>query len=164
MLAYVLDFLARNKAATTRIQTAAALDRLTLLENYASLARQLAMPFCDFRFQQTPVAKLALAIAHFKQKQALYGHLAGKAILALLGRLLLDETRCTPDVQCFRVGGVQFNLLLRHHAFERAVAFANSLLPRIHHYPFMVAGNVYYITVSMGLAQLCAAALNPDAF
>ena len=44
------------------------------------------------------------------------------------------------------------------------MAFANSLQARIHHYPFMVAGNVLHITVSMGLAQLKAADLNPDAF
>lgn len=164
VLSYVLDFFDRNNDDTTRIQYAASTDRLTQVENYASFERQLAKAFKDFRFQQTPVAMIAFDIDHFKQMNDTYGHLAGNEILAQVGRLLLDETRKTPDVQCFRVGGEEFNLMLRHQSFERAVAFANSLQARIHHYPFMVAGNVLHITVSMGLAQLKAADLNPDAF
>lgn len=40
---------------------------------------------------------IAFDIEDAKQMNDTYGHLAGNEILAQVGRLLLDETRKTPD-------------------------------------------------------------------
>ena len=97
-------------------------------------------------------ALLAIDLDHFKAVNDNYGHIAGDAVLRVVGTLFTTSPRAGDVVA--RVGGEEFAVLLADTGAEGAHLFGRRLCERIaaHAFPIGTAGQTVQITVSIGVA------------
>lgn len=99
---------------------------------------------------QYPIACLMLDVDNFKRVNDGYGHPAGNAVLAQLGRLLKASTRAS-DI-AGRYGGEEFLLILPQTGRGEALTLAERLRRTVADHAFKVGGAVLNVTVSVGVA------------
>lgn len=127
-------------------------DHLTGLYNKKYLVDVLAKEFAYATRHKVPLSLLMLDIDHFKQVNDTYGHPAGDAVLARVGRRIAEIVRIEDAVA--RFGGEEFTVLLRETATKDAVICAERIrlgldATRIQFQSFSLKA-----TVSVGVATL----------
>ena len=143
--------LVQRVAAQKALSDLASKDDLTGLLN-----RRRFFELAEARFADYPgaaVSVLMIDADHFKSYNDRYGHVAGDAVLASLGRCISGELRAASDVAA-RFGGEEFIVLLagagRDRAFLIAEAIRSAVAGLATAHERTVAG---IVTVSVGVAS-----------
>ncbi|MCP5116421.1 MAG: GGDEF domain-containing protein [bacterium] len=144
-----------------RLEELTVTDNLTGLANRRSLTENLARHLARYRRNGRPFSVLMLDLDHFKSVNDRYGHLAGDAVLCQFATCLSESIR-TVDFAA-RYGGEEFTVILfetgRPDTWESAERIrARVEQMRVEVEPAMVLA----VTASIGIAEACAADVEPD--
>ena len=113
------------------------------------------------RRSHTPVSLIMFDLDHFKDVNDRFGHLAGDAVLAAVGRRMKEVLRGS-DLRC-RYGGEEFLVLLPETPLHGARRVAETLRREIAERPVPWAGEGLTCTASFGLAQTMPGEVNVQA-
>jgi two-component system cell cycle response regulator len=136
----------RQAEVRSRLRAQAHIDDLTGLGNLRYLRERLAHEESRARRYGTPLAVVMIDLDKFKEINDRFGHAAGDAALALVGRVLRDETRET-DIAA-RYGGDEFMVVLPHASLTAGVRFAERVAERIRR----LRSDEVTLTASLGVA------------
>ncbi len=126
-------------------------DPLTGLFNRRYLEETFLRETSRARRHQYSIGIIMADIDHFKQFNDIYGHAAGDAILAEVGRFLARSLR-TADIVC-RYGGEEFALILPEASLEHTKMRAEDLCRRVRDLRVMFEGQTLGpVTLSFGVA------------
>ncbi len=140
-------------------QVAIAINNATLLEKATidSLTGVYQRSYFDQRLKEetsraqrykTTLSLLMLDLDHFKRLNDTHGHLAGDAVLRLVGRIVKRSTR-GPDIAA-RYGGEEFAVIMPQIDLKGAVKVARRINQGIAQQDVLP----YKVTVSIGAAEL----------
>jgi two-component system cell cycle response regulator len=127
-------------------------DALTGLLNRYGLIRTLAHEIAEARRYGRPLACLMIDVDKFKQINDAYGHPAGDAALAQVGRILTESVRGS-DVVC-RYGGEEFLALLPETDLQGALTVGEKIRRATAKRRFGEGERIFHLTLSIGAAQL----------
>lgn len=111
LMFYLLAALKRRAAAEGRLAHLANTDALTGLANRRRLDDTLDVEWRRGMRAKSPVSLLMIDVDHFKTFNDTYGHQAGDAVLATVGRCIASSTKRATDLGA-RYGGEEFSVLL----------------------------------------------------
>jgi len=147
-----------NARLYARLESEARTDALTGLYNRRVFERRLDEEHRRARRYGKSYALLMLDVDHFKGINDQYGHPAGDAVLAALGRLLALQVR---DVDtAARYGGEEFAVILPEISSGAVKEIGERVCRRIAATPFTLPdGRQIHVTVSIGISSYpgCAA-------
>jgi len=129
-------------------------DALTGLLNRLELEIHLEAALEAARERQTRYVLLFLDVQQFKLINDACGHLAGDELLCQVARLL-NGTVGEEGVLA-RVGGDEFAVLLENTTMARAREIAGAIQQAVREYRFTWAGQVFEISVAIGLVPITA--------
>lgn len=95
---------------------------------------------------------VAIDLDNFKQLNDRQGHAGGDAVLAVLGRRLLEFEGITPELEIFRLGGDEFCALLKTHAGPDRLAWLASRIEETISQPVDVDDRLIDLSASIGIA------------
>lgn len=126
-------------------------DGLTGLPNRQLLRDRLQQKIVEARRDQRAGALLFLDLDRFKEINDVYGHSAGDSVLVQAAERIVAEVRETDTVA--RIGGDEFVVVLPLVHDDLVVqAQASKLLERLSE-PFLVKGEEYFLSASIGIAM-----------
>lgn len=124
---------------------------LTRLVNRDRLTDVATRDFFFAQFEMDPSAygaSLMIDIDHFKQVNDRYGHLAGDAVIAAVGKILGAQLR-EQDIVC-RFGGEEFLVYLHHATQDASLRIAERMRSAINGTVVDADGVHIEVTVSVG--------------
>ena len=154
---------AERDALAERLAAAEALadrDTLAPVFNRRAFLRELHRTMSEVERYKTPAAVIYVDLDGFKALNDCYGHAAGDAVLAHVGRLLLDSVRESDVVG--RLGGDEFGILLNRATADEARAKAWSLSEHLNATAIIHAGMPHRVRASFGVHPI-AAVEDPEA-
>lgn len=129
----------------------ATIDSLTGLANRTAFMERAEDRLKLCRRTGQPAAAVMMDVDHFKAINDTFGHAAGDAVLAGLGRVLAEHLR---DVDvCGRLGGEEFAFLLPGTSAEAALHVAERLRHAVADMSVFVDGRRIAVTASFGIAD-----------
>lgn len=143
--------LARTEARSARAETIAYRDPVTGLYTRRALEESLE---AEFRRAQRYGGLLAVAlldIDRFKRVNDRFGHAAGDAVLARLGRII--RRRARPVDLAARYGGEEIALLLPESGTRAGRILAECVRKEFSSRPFRQDGRAFTVTLSGGVAK-----------
>jgi diguanylate cyclase (GGDEF)-like protein len=144
-----------------RLRELAIRDPLTGLFNRRYLEETLTLEMLRARRKQYPIGIIMADIDHFKPFNDIHGHIAGDAVLILVGTFLRTQVRSS-DVAC-RYGGEEFILILPEASPEITEMRAESIRRDIKKIPVEYDGQTLEaVTLSLGVAAFPAHGLTID--
>jgi len=143
------------KALNQELAQQSTTDALTGLKNRREFDRALLEETARVARSKTPLGLLIVDVDHFKPYNDEFGHVAGDAALAQVGRILLKNAR-TNDVTV-RYGGEEFAVLLPATDKDSAMVVAQRIRAAIEEAPW----DLRAVTVSIGVAISAHAHDNP---
>ena len=146
--------------AETALADQARRDVLTGLPNRRAFEEALTAAFARLRRMKEPVILVTLDIDHFKKINDTYGHAAGDAVLAMVGRTLASTVREVDAA--FRVGGEEFAVLLTGADLAGAVIAAERLRTAIAANRVAVGESNITVTSSLGVALAAESSSKAD--
>jgi len=168
----MLDITERKKAEE-QVAFLAYHDKLTGLPNRAMFEELLDLAMARARRHELSVAVVYADLDNFKLVNDSLGHEAGDELLRQLADRLREATRETDLVA--RQGGDEFLLLLAdlerdsttisEDVFEDPRAAAEAVANRVHEAlqaPFILAGNEFYVSASVGISLFPQDALDAN--
>jgi len=129
-------------------------DALTPAFNRRAFIRELHRSLAEAERYKTPAAVLYVDLDSFKALNDSHGHAAGDAVLAHVGRLLIESVRETDVVG--RLGGDEFGVILNHVNPDEARAKALALGEKITASAVVYAGVAHRVRASIGLHPIAA--------
>jgi len=150
--ASMLAIAVRNVQLFAEIRDSNAHDTLTGCLTRAHTQEQLDLEFRRARRSEQPLSALMFDLDHFKVVNDRFGHLAGDAVLAAIGRQLRDVLRGS-DIKC-RYGGEEFLILLPDTPAAGARRVAESLRQAFSELTVRWEGAAVPVTASFGVATL----------
>ena len=128
------------------------IDALTGAHNKRYLLEALDKEISrSVRYAQ-PLSIVMFDIDHFKKVNDTYGHLAGDAVLAEMGKRIRPRIR--KEDLFARYGGEEFCVVLANTNRDNALVFAEELRRIVEREPFRHQGVEMPITSSLGVSQL----------
>lgn len=141
-----------NARSYQRIEELTILDEHTSLYNSRFLYRALEAEVERARRFSHPLSLLFIDLDHFKNVNDSYGHAAGTALLAEVGRLITGALR-TVDIPV-RYGGDEFVILLPETGKQAGIEVTLRLQTTLSRHEFLVSrGPAIHMTGSFGLAS-----------
>ncbi len=147
----------RNKEleiVNAKLQILSITDSLTNLFNHRYLQESLERELRMAKRINSPLSYMMIDIDNFKIFNDTYGHQAGDALLAQLGKVIVSQLRST-DIAT-RYGGEEFGIILPSTDKDGSVYLAEKLRMFIAHYPFKIVEKEkeieVHITVSIGVS------------
>ncbi|HEY2825885.1 MAG TPA: diguanylate cyclase, partial [Gemmatimonadales bacterium] len=126
-------------------------DGLTGLANRRHLMELLDQEVKRLDRTKSPCTLLMIDVDHFKKFNDSYGHQAGDAALARVGKVLKE---CTRDVdRAGRYGGEEFAVLLPETDLAKALVVAERIRERMEAESLTVKGGTANATLSIGVAE-----------
>jgi two-component system, cell cycle response regulator len=129
---------------------AANIDGLTQLYNKKYFQDVLSKEFSFSRRAKQDLSLLMFDVDHFKKVNDTYGHVAGDAVLKMVGFNLTKQVRME-NIAC-RYGGEEFAVILRNVSPEQAYSLGERLRSAIEGSSVEHRGNHIKVTVSVGVA------------
>lgn len=130
-------------------------DPLTGLYNRRYLEESLERELRRAARRQRPLSVVSIDVDHFKKFNDTFGHSAGDAVLAAVGRILLENVR-GEDIVC-RMGGEELMVILPDCPEDAAVERAEELRHLVRNLTVEFHGQALgMITVSLGVATFPA--------
>jgi predicted signal transduction protein with EAL and GGDEF domain len=111
LMFYLVAAVKRRAAAEDQLAHLASTDALTGLANRHRLDNTLDVEWRRGMRAKAPVSLLMIDVDHFKIFNDTYGHQAGDAVLATVGRCIATSTKRVTDLGA-RYGGEEFSVLL----------------------------------------------------
>ena len=133
------------------LERLATTDVLTGVFNRRVLLERLELELRRCRRYGTRLCVLLLDVDHFKRVNDTYGHLAGDAVLVVLGHLLKTRVRGT-DV-AGRYGGEEFCVLLPETDLDPGRELAERLRQHLAAETFAAGETTFRVTCSVGVAH-----------
>ncbi|WP_188207511.1 sensor domain-containing diguanylate cyclase [Alkalibacillus aidingensis] len=146
----VLIDITDRKRAEKQVQFFANNDPLTELPNRRYFKEKLDQVLKDARHQNRRIALLYLDCDNFKKINDDLGHDAGDEFLTYLARRLKNAVR--EEDLIARIGGDEFNVLVRNVYSDLDVQRVAERLIETVSKPWEVDGNIYHVTMSVGVA------------
>jgi diguanylate cyclase (GGDEF)-like protein len=146
-LIFVLAAVLHRSSLVRQLQTAATTDDKTGLLNAGAWRELASQQLARCVRANAPTALLLIDLDHFKIVNDTHGHLAGDAVLALVGQALKQELRGHDAVG--RYGGEEFAVLLTEVDAPSAADIADRVRARI---AAIEPGDGVRVTASIGLA------------
>ena len=140
---------ARERLAAERIERLAHYDVVTGLPNRALLADRLEQEIARAQRTERGFALLMFDLDGFKQVNDTWGHAAGDAVLAMVGRRSRQSVRASDTVG--RVGGDEFLAILPETSHAGAVQVAEKLREALGQ-PYLLGGPVANLGASVGVS------------
>lgn len=125
-------------------------DDLTGLYNYRFFRKILQDQYKLAKRYKFPLACVMIDIDYFKAVNDTYGHQFGDAVLKQLADILKNNVRDTDKV--VRYGGEEFAILFPYTDNENAYKKAEKLRQIVNDMSFIVKGEAFGITISLGIA------------
>lgn len=151
----LLQTQARLAEANRKLETLAATDELTGLDNRRRLTARLNEEIARCRRSGAPLTMVLADLDHFKNINDSRGHAVGDSVLVACGRALRELMR--PEDLAARFGGEEFALVFMDTDQDRARLAALRLqreLSEIQHVDKDANNETFQVTWSMGLASL----------
>lgn len=129
-------------------------DPLTRLANRRAFDRSITSGISLSNRNNAPLSLLVLDVDHFKAYNDLFGHPAGDAVLAAIGKLLSEAAHRPSDLAA-RIGGEEFAILLPGTTLEGANRVATKIHEALAEKAIPHAGSLVgdRVTVSIGVTQ-----------
>jgi diguanylate cyclase (GGDEF)-like protein len=140
------------------LEKLAACDTLTGLFNRRKLAELCGQEIADARAKNQPTAMLLIDLDHLKQMNDTFGHSAGDALINTVVKIIRDQLRPT-DIPG-RLGGDEFLLIMPNTTQETARMIAEQIRLNVQNQVFYWEDKVLSMSLSIGIAALCAADTN----
>ena len=134
--------------------TEARTDALAGVANRRALDEELTRRYAAWQRQGIPLSFMILDVDHFKRFNDTYGHQAGDEVLRGIGRVLAASVRDMDFVA--RYGGEEFAFVLPGTRLDDAKSAAERIRTAIAGAKHMFADQELSVTMSVGLAELCA--------
>jgi diguanylate cyclase (GGDEF)-like protein len=126
-------------------------DKLTGLYNRRFIDESIELELHRAKREDKPLSVIMLDVDHFKRYNDTFGHDAGDAVLAELGRLLSTKTRAS-DVPC-RYGGEEFLVIMSGADTAQALSRAETLRCAVEELSVVQDGKpLGSVTISCGIA------------
>lgn len=129
-------------------------DALAPVFNRRAFMRELHRTMSAVERYGNPAAVIYVDLDDFKALNDAYGHAAGDAVLAQIGRLLRDSVRESDVVG--RLGGDEFGVILNRATADEARAKARALRELLHAAPILHAGIAHRVRASFGVHPIAA--------
>ncbi|HVZ34507.1 MAG TPA: diguanylate cyclase, partial [Polyangiaceae bacterium] len=136
-------------------------DALTGLPNRRALEDELVRCASRARRDKTWLALVALDVDHFKTLNDTHGHAAGDAVLATVGRVLVEQCR-KGDIPT-RYGGEEFTIVLPNTNGVGAHVVAERIRRALEASETLFEGKRLKFTASLGVAAAQAEGVEPIA-
>jgi diguanylate cyclase (GGDEF)-like protein len=157
----VVEAQARLVAQNRRLEELTVTDNLTGLANRRSLTQNLLRQLDRYRRNGRPFCVLMLDLDHFKSVNDRYGHLAGDEVLRHFAAHLAGSVRAVDFAA--RYGGEEFTVILFETGRSAAWESAERIRERVAEMVVPVEPGVNVsVTLSIGIAEACAADGQPD--
>jgi len=147
----VSDLAAQLSKSLQDVELLAVTDRLTETYNRRKFDEVVVYEHQRAQHGQVPFSLIMFDIDHFKKVNDRFGHSVGDRVLYQLVRLVKSLIR-QGDL-LIRWGGEEFLILLPATELEESGHFAERIRQKVENESF---GEVDSITISLGVAQLCA--------
>lgn len=147
----------KNAALFNQVKIRADHDGLTRIHNRRAFDERLIDELRRHQRYRHAMSLLMVDIDHFKGINDRYGHLVGDHVLREVGRILSETLRSTDFTA--RYGGEEFVVILPQTAEEQARVLAERLRGAIAEARFVHEGEVFSITVSVGVSAMQPGAL-----
>jgi diguanylate cyclase (GGDEF)-like protein len=134
--------------AFERMREASTVDPLTGCSTRADGLHRLQIELRRAQRSEKAGAVLLLDLDHFKSVNDRFGHPCGDAVLAQVGRIMMQTLRAS-DIRC-RWGGEEFLIVLPETGLEAAKRVADALRRRIAEARIIYGGEEVQVTVSTG--------------
>jgi diguanylate cyclase (GGDEF)-like protein len=134
--------------AFERMREASTVDPLTGCSTRADGLQRLHIELRRAQRSEKAAAVLLLDLDHFKSVNDRFGHPCGDAVLAQVGRIMMQTLRAS-DIRC-RWGGEEFLIVLPETGLEAAKRVADALRRRIAEARIIYGGEEVHVTVSTG--------------
>ena len=157
----ILELEQSLRAANEEIRALSVTDALTGCFNRTYLLQHMPVEVLRARRYGRPLSVLICDIDHFKQVNDTRGHLAGDAVLAAFGKLLMAAVRANLD-WVVRFGGEEFLLVLPETALGAGARLAERLCGAIAATPIPYRDLTIPVTASFGVAELRPDPPDPD--
>ncbi|RTL30464.1 MAG: GGDEF domain-containing protein [Burkholderiales bacterium] len=128
-------------------------DMLTGLANRREFMTRLEREAHRQARSGRPLSVVMFDVDHFKRVNDTWGHPAGDEVLARVGEILRSHTREQVDTAA-RYGGEEFVLLLPETDLSGAQHVAEKISARLREHAFIVNGQTFQVTQSVGIAQV----------
>lgn len=138
--------------ANRQLQELSITDGLTGLYNHRHLIRILESEYRRALRYRRNFALLMVDVDYFKQVNDTYGHPCGDKVLQNIARLFKECVRTTDIVA--RYGGDEIAIILLETNKATALKVSEKLRRVVEKYPFEWEGEVFQVTVSIGVASV----------
>jgi diguanylate cyclase (GGDEF)-like protein len=135
------------------LETLVRTDMLTGLANRREFMTRLERESHRQTRSGRPLSVVMFDVDHFKRVNDTWGHPAGDEVLAQVGQILRSHTREQVDTAA-RYGGEEFVLLLPETDLTGAQHVAEKISARLREHAFVVNGESFRVTQSVGIAQV----------
>jgi diguanylate cyclase (GGDEF)-like protein len=156
----LVEALARQNELQQELIHLSQTDPLTGLSNRRHLREQLEHELTRITRHFRPLTVILLDIDRFKRINDQHGHATGDEVLVEFARRLREVTRAADSVA--RWGGEEFCVALFDTDLLASKRPAEAILRTIRDVPFETRAGPMTVTVSMGVATLCAERFDVD--
>ena len=139
----------RLRTANEELTELVGTDRLTGLQNRASLDEIMPTLFEDFRAGDDQLSALFMDVDHFKLVNDTHGHAIGDEVLRRVGRILSQAF----GKRAYRYGGEEIVCLLPGHDESKAIDAAERIRETVAAEEIDDNGQQFRVTVSIGVAS-----------
>ena len=147
-----LQITTERKQVENQLNYLASHDALTGLINRREFERRAERLLATIKRDQSEHALCFMDLDQFKIVNDTCGHTAGDEMLHQLGTVLSKTVRQSDTLA--RLGGDEFGVLMEHCSLDDAQRVVASILTAINDYQFSWEGNVFRVSVSIGLVLI----------
>lgn len=148
----ILQDISEQKEIESKLQSLATVDELTNLLNRRAFYERARNEIDRYKRFKHPFTIFMIDIDYFKKVNDKYGHDIGDVVLKQLSNNLKCQLRATDCIA--RYGGEEIIVMLIDSMPESAIEIAERMRHTVSEMTFKADGEVFKITISIGLASM----------
>ncbi|HAT55769.1 MAG TPA: hypothetical protein DCW31_11145 [Lactobacillus sp.] len=162
VLYFAIVFLDRDNRSYVQRVHQATIDELTGLGNYAAFTTTFNHDYKQAQNDGGALILVAMDIDRFKRINDTYGHLGGNRVLTTVGNMLREYAGSDKDIDVYRVGGEEFEMILTGMTLPTAKVLAREIQVNAENKSVSYQRHEIQFTMSFGVAQLREVDDTPD--